>query len=283
MKVKLFYTTCVTILLYGFESWVLSHDMESKINAFATFCYRIMLNIKRKDYVPNTMIFSMTNTEPLIHHVQNRQLRFPGHILRLPEEEPASRYALYIPPHGNRKPGRPHTFYLSYIPILFSLHSAVVGVQRRQCRLQADQIAMLAKDQSAWRNFVVACSAAEGWWWWWWQTIFTIPIIIRLAWLGSSISCAAWLGSAMSCTAWLGLPMSWASMTWFSNVMSSMTWLANVMSSMTWLTNVRGLHDLVQTWGVLSGKVGTRMCSPDTVLLRPLRFTNGSLFIWKLV
>ena len=55
-KVKLFNTTCVTILLYGCESWVISHDMESKMNAFATSCYRIMLNIKRKDHVPNTMI-----------------------------------------------------------------------------------------------------------------------------------------------------------------------------------------------------------------------------------
>ena len=57
-KVKLFNTIYVTILLYGCESWVISHDMESKINAFATSCYRIILNIKRKDHVPNTMIYS---------------------------------------------------------------------------------------------------------------------------------------------------------------------------------------------------------------------------------
>ena len=31
-KIKLFHTTCVTILLYGCESWVLSQDMECKIN-----------------------------------------------------------------------------------------------------------------------------------------------------------------------------------------------------------------------------------------------------------
>ena len=158
-KVKLFNTTCVTILLYGCESWVISHDMESKINAFATSCYRIMLNIKRKDHVPNTMIYSMTNTEPLIHHVWNRQLRFLGHILRLPEEEPASRYALYIPPHGNRRPGRPRTSYLAYIQRLLGYEEGSI---------QADQIATLAKDRSARRSPVVACSAAEGWWWWWW-------------------------------------------------------------------------------------------------------------------
>ena len=35
--------------------------------------------------------------------------------------------------------------------------------------------------------------------------------------------------------------------------------------------------------GVLSGKVSTGMCGPDRVPFRPLRFTNGPFFIWKLV
>ena len=46
-KIKLFNTTCVTVLLYGCESWVLSKARESEINAFGISCYRIMLNIKR--------------------------------------------------------------------------------------------------------------------------------------------------------------------------------------------------------------------------------------------
>ena len=75
-KVKLFNTTCVTILLYGCESWVITQDMENKINAFATSCFRIMLNIKRIDHVLNTTVYSMTNTVPLIHLVRHRQLNF---------------------------------------------------------------------------------------------------------------------------------------------------------------------------------------------------------------
>ena len=152
-KVNLFYTTCVTILLYGCESWVLSQDMESKINAFATSCYRIMLDVKRKDRIPNTIIHSRTNTQPLIHCVRKRQLRFLGHILRLPEEEPARRYALYIPTHGRRRRGRPRTSYLAYIQRVLGYDEGMI---------QADQIAKLAEDRCAWRNLVVACSAAEG-------------------------------------------------------------------------------------------------------------------------
>ena len=103
--------------------------------------YRIMLNVKQKDHVPNTMIYSMTNTKPLIHHVRNRQLRFLGNILRLPDEEPACRYALYIPPNGNRRPGRSRTSSLAYIQRLLGYEEGSI---------QADQIATLAKDRSAW-------------------------------------------------------------------------------------------------------------------------------------
>ncbi|XP_071941084.1 uncharacterized protein [Antedon mediterranea] len=35
-KVKLYKTTCVTVLVYGCESWVLSNAKESEINAFGT-------------------------------------------------------------------------------------------------------------------------------------------------------------------------------------------------------------------------------------------------------
>ena len=113
--VKLFNTTCVTILLYGCESWVISQDMENKINAFATSCYRVVLNIKRIDHVLNTTVYSMTNTVPVIHMVRHRQLKFLGHILRMSKEEPARGYALYIPTIDKRRLGRPRTSYLNYV------------------------------------------------------------------------------------------------------------------------------------------------------------------------
>ena len=126
-KVKLFNTTCVTILLYGCESWVISQDMENKINAFATSCYRVMLDIKRIDHILNTTVYSMTNTVPVIHLVRHRQLKFLGHNLQMSKEEPARRYALYIPTIGKRRPGRPRTSYLNYVQRL-------LGITKEQCK-----------------------------------------------------------------------------------------------------------------------------------------------------
>ena len=115
--------SCVTILLYGCESWVISKDMENKINAFATSCYRVMLNIKRIDHVLNTTIYSMT------------------------------RYALYIPTIGKRRPGRPPTSYLNYVQRLLGDNEGA---------MQEQQFAAFADDRHAWRNLVVACSAVDG-------------------------------------------------------------------------------------------------------------------------
>ena len=81
----------------------------------------------------------------------------------------ASRYALYITSHDNRRPGRPPTSYLVYIQHL-------LGYQEGS--ITADQIATIAKDQSAWRSLVIACSAAEGWCWWWCKGKFRYPSIL---------------------------------------------------------------------------------------------------------
>ena len=112
-----------------------------------------MLGIKRMDHVPNTTIYDMTKSEPLITRVKRRQLRFLGHILRLPDEEPAKKYATYAPTHGRRRPGRPSTSYLKYIQRLLGDNEGM---------FQERQIATLATDRRAWRKLVVACSAAEG-------------------------------------------------------------------------------------------------------------------------
>ena len=113
----------------------------------------------------NESIYHLTNTQPLINTVKQRQLRFLGHILRMPEEEPCRRYALYIPTHGRRRPGRQRTSYLTYLQKLFG---------DAENDLNQDAIASLAADRYAWRKFVVACSAAE-WMNEWMMYLFRIP------------------------------------------------------------------------------------------------------------
>ena len=151
-KVKLFNTTCITVLLYGCESWVISKDMEDKINSFGTSCYRITLNIKRIDRVPNATIYSLTETAPLIERVRLRQLRFLGPVLCLPENEPVREFAMYVPTHGRRKPGRQRALLTNYIHCLLGDPDSL---------LNDNQLREMAQDHHRWRKLVVDCSAAE--------------------------------------------------------------------------------------------------------------------------
>ena len=107
-------------------------------------------------HVLNTTIYSMTNTVPLIHLVRHCQLNFLVTFSEWQRKKPARRYALYIPTIGKRRPGRPHTSYLTYVQRLLGDNEGA---------MQEQQIAALAGDRRAWRNLVVTCSTANGWWW----------------------------------------------------------------------------------------------------------------------
>ena len=102
-----------------------------------------MLNIKRTGHVPNTSIYAMAGSEPLIHCVTSRQ--FLGHILRPPPEEPARRYALDVPQQGRRRSGcpAPATFDIGSTFACWGMGGGGEGM------LQQDQIATLARDRSA--------------------------------------------------------------------------------------------------------------------------------------
>ena len=52
------YTTCISILLYGCETWLVDSDVEKGITAFATSRYHIMRGVKQTDRVTNSVIIS---------------------------------------------------------------------------------------------------------------------------------------------------------------------------------------------------------------------------------
>ena len=94
----------------------------------------------------------MLESAPLVENVRTRQLRFLGHVLRMPDDEPCKEYALYIPPHGKRKPGRQRTLFLRYIQHLLGDTDNMIG---------PGKLSELAQDFCGWRKLVVACSAAD--------------------------------------------------------------------------------------------------------------------------
>ena len=92
----LFKAACISILLYGCETWILTEALTEKLDIFARTCYRIMLGIKQsRDHVTNERLYQRVNQVPIREMIRERQLKFTGHCIRMPTYEPIKRFVLY--------------------------------------------------------------------------------------------------------------------------------------------------------------------------------------------
>ena len=127
-KVRIFKAACVSILLYGCETWILSPGLISKLDAYATKCYRIMLCIDQKnEHVTNEELYKRVDQLPISATIRKRQLQFTGHCIRMPEDESINRFILYESRiKTNNRRGAPKTTYRGQISSYITDKAAVV-------------------------------------------------------------------------------------------------------------------------------------------------------------
>ena len=153
-KIRIFQASCVSILLYGSETWIITEDMKQSINSFATNCYRIMKGVKYTDKISNADIYKMVGQEPLTKCVTKRQLTWVGHMLRRDSSDLINIYALYSPNSqlGFVKQGRPKMNFVNYISNTISL--------LKDIKLNELEIRRMASDRSSWKKLVIDCTNA---------------------------------------------------------------------------------------------------------------------------
>jgi exonuclease III len=148
LKIRLFNAACVSILLYGCESWVLSTLQAHKLDAFARLCYRIILGINQSEtHTTNDQLYAIVNARPITSTIRDRQLQFTGHCLRMPEDEPSKIFVLYtssLQQTHRRGPSR-----RSYLDQISTYLSSERG-------LSAVQILHYAKDKPGWAKCISA-------------------------------------------------------------------------------------------------------------------------------
>ena len=106
-----------------------------------------------EDHVTNEEFYMRTNRRPIREVVRERELRFVGHCLRMPADEPSSIYALYTRKERTtekltRKQGRPKRNYYDQIAEYFC--------DMKELKPMPAKISNAAKDKSAWKRIVVA-------------------------------------------------------------------------------------------------------------------------------
>ena len=95
LRIRLFNVYVTSIFMYNSELWTLTRSLERKIDAFRRQLLRQLLNIYYPNIITNNDIYVMTRQHLWTDKINQNKLRFTGHILRLPEGNPA-RQALQI-------------------------------------------------------------------------------------------------------------------------------------------------------------------------------------------
>ncbi|WP_419624292.1 hypothetical protein, partial [Thiolapillus sp.] len=86
-KIQLMRSLVTSIFLYACESWILTAELQKRIQAMEMKCYRKILHISYKDHVTNEEVRAKIQQaigphEDLLTTVKRRKLQWCGHVSR---------------------------------------------------------------------------------------------------------------------------------------------------------------------------------------------------------
>ena len=82
-KIHLFKAACISILLYGCQTWLPTKALIDKLHIYARTCYLIMLGIVQfRNHVKNQNLCNCTDQVPLSECLFALLLEFTSHCIR---------------------------------------------------------------------------------------------------------------------------------------------------------------------------------------------------------
>src|SRR5699024_1416738 len=142
-KLAVYHSLFKSTLTYGQESWILTERTRSRVQATEMRFLRRILGITRRDRVRNVVVRENLNIESLLLEVERAQLRWFGHVLRMPHERTVRRILNAVP--SSRRPvGRPPIRWMDQVESLCL-----------RAGLNAADIQTLADDRAEWKRLVL--------------------------------------------------------------------------------------------------------------------------------
>ncbi len=87
-KIRVYRASIRSVLLYGCECWALRAEDERRLEVFDHRCLRTILRVKYTDFISNETVRSRCGSITRISQaIQERRLRWFGHVLRRPPHE----------------------------------------------------------------------------------------------------------------------------------------------------------------------------------------------------
>ena len=105
-KLSIYWSIFVPILTYGHKGWVMTERMRSRIQAAEMGFLRRVAGVSLGDRVRSSAIREGLGVEPLLLCVERNQLRWFGHLGRMPPGR-IPREVFQARPAGRRPRGRP--------------------------------------------------------------------------------------------------------------------------------------------------------------------------------
>ena len=113
-KLSVYRAIFVPTLTYGHEVWVMTESIRSRVQAAEMSFLRRVAGISLRDRVRSSITRERLGVEPLLLNLERSQLRWFGHLVRMPPER-LPRKVLDARPTGRRPRGRPKTRWKDYI------------------------------------------------------------------------------------------------------------------------------------------------------------------------
>ncbi len=157
MKTRIINAFVTPIYLYNSELWTLRKAQVKEIDILQRNILRKALNIHWPQKISNYDLYKITKQKPWSKTIQERRLKWLGHLLRLEEDTPVKQ-ALYEALRTVKRPkGRPKQIWVAQMKEdlkLLNLCGGGIGKGGGETSINFEEIIEIARDRKLWQSLI---------------------------------------------------------------------------------------------------------------------------------
>ena len=139
-KVSVYTAVCLSTLLYGAEAWTTYQRHIKQLESFHIRCLQRILGLTWQDKVPHSQILQRAETTSIEAMLAKKQLRWVGHVFRMPEHRLPRQVMYGQLPEARRNPGGQKKRYKDQIKTTM-----------KKCNIVPKDLETNASDRNQWR------------------------------------------------------------------------------------------------------------------------------------
>jgi hypothetical protein len=147
LKIKIYKTVILPVVLYGCETWPLTSREEHRLRVFENIVLRKIFGSKREEdgswrKLHNDELHSLHSSPNIVRVIKSRRLSWAGHVAYMGEGRSVYRVSVGKP-EGKRPVGRPRRRW-----------EDIIKLDLREIGIDGENWIRLAQDRVQWRAFV---------------------------------------------------------------------------------------------------------------------------------